>query len=138
MAAIAHIGVFLRHAAKRDGDGWRVNPPRERQHGGGSLFGVTEEPDLGLVRSKVTPQPLTTFVQPIRIAHQDAVDAIPHTFIECTDRGMFVSFMRHAVGGRMPPNGPGWNRRTIPCGHDAMIIAPRALAEMLFDVAQET
>ena len=53
------LGRFLRREANKNGDGWRVNPPR------GGSFGITKEPDLSLVRSKVTPQPLKTFLQPV-------------------------------------------------------------------------
>lgn len=135
MADIAHVGTMLRHNAKRKGDGWRVNPPMEGRLGRGGLFGVTEEPDLSLVRSKVTPQPLETFIQPVHIAHKDLVDAIPHTFIECTRRGLAVWLLRKAFMRRMLPlNETGWNRRALPTGHDAMIIAPQALAHLLLEI----
>lgn len=55
MADIAQIGTFLRHAAKRSREGWRVDPLREPGLGSGGLFGITQEPDLKLVRSKMTP-----------------------------------------------------------------------------------
>src|SRR5512143_1846187 len=54
-------GTMFRREANKNGDGWRVNPPPERPHGRRGLFDVTEEPDLGLVRSKITPQSLKTF-----------------------------------------------------------------------------
>lgn len=132
---IAHVGTMIRHDAKRNGDGWRVNPPREGRLGRGGLFGVTKEPDLSLVRSKITPQPLETFIQPVHIAHEDVVAAIPHTFIECTRRGLVVwLFRRIFTRGTLPPNEPGWKRRTLPSGHDAMIIAPQALAHLLLEI----
>ena len=135
MADIAHIGTMLRHKAKRNGDGWCVPPPREGRFGKGGLFDVTEEPDLSLVRSKVTPQSLETFIQPVHIAHKDVVAAIPHTFIECTRRGPVVWLLRRIFMRRMlRPNETAWNRRTLPSGHDAMIIAPQALAQLLLEI----
>lgn len=126
------VGTMLRRDANKNGDGWRVNPPRER----GGAFGITEEPDLSLVRSKVTPQSLKTFLQPVHITHQDAVAAIPHTFIECTGRGVIVWLMRRTLmRGSLPPNEPGWNRRTLASGHIAMIIAPQAVADLLLEFA---
>jgi pimeloyl-ACP methyl ester carboxylesterase len=126
------IGTMLRRDAHKNGDGWRVNPPRER----GGMFGVTKEPDLSLVRSKVTPQSLKTFIQPVHITHPDAVAAIPHTFIECTRRGVIVWLLRRILmRGSLPPNETGWNWRTLASGHDAMIIAPQALAELLLEFA---
>jgi pimeloyl-ACP methyl ester carboxylesterase len=124
------LGTILRREANKNGDGWRVNPPGERR---GRLYDVTEEPDLSLVRSKVTPQPLKTFTQPLHLTHPDAVAAIPHTYIECTRRGAIVWLMRRLMQGL--PSGPGWNRRTLASGHDAMIIAPQALADLLLEFA---
>jgi hypothetical protein len=126
------MGTMLRRDANKNGDGWRVNPPQER----GGAFGITEEPDLSLVRSKVTPQSLKTFLQPVHITHQDEVAAIPHTFIECTGRGVMVWLMRRTLmRGSLPPNEPGWNRRTLAAGHAAMISAPQAVADLLLELA---
>ncbi len=126
------VGTVLRREANKNGDGWRVNPPQER----GAAFGITKEPDLSLVRSKVTPQPLKTFLQPVHITHPDAVAAIPHTFVECTRRGLMVWLMRRILMPGSPlAKEPGWNRRTLATGHDAMIIAPQAVAELLLEFA---
>jgi hypothetical protein len=126
------VGAMLRRDANKNGDGWRVNPPLER----GGAFGITEEPDLSLVRSKVTPQSLKTFLQPVHITHQDAVATIPHTFIECTGRGVIVWLMRRTLmRGSLPANEPGWNRRTLASGHVAMIIAPQAVTDLLLEFA---
>jgi pimeloyl-ACP methyl ester carboxylesterase len=126
------MGTMLRRDANKNGDGWRVNPPRER----GGSFGITQEPDLSLVRSKITPQSLKTFLQPVHITHQDAVAAIPHTFIECTGRGVIVWLMRRTLmRGSLPPREPGWNRRTLATGHIAMILAPQAVADLLLEFA---
>ena len=124
------LGTILQRDANKNGDGWRVNPPGERR---GGLYDVTEEPDLSLVRSKVTPQSLKTFMQPLHLTHQDAVAAIPHTYIECTRRGVIVWLMRRLMHGL--PSDPGWNRRTLASGHDAMLIAPQALADLLLEFA---
>jgi hypothetical protein len=123
------VGTFLRREANKNGDGWRVNPPR------GGTFGITKEPDLSLVRSKVTPQPLKTFFQPVHITHPDAVAAIPHTFIECTRRGVIVWLMRRIFMGGSPLSEPGWNRRKLASDHIAMILEPQALADLLLEFA---
>ncbi|HEX9019416.1 MAG TPA: alpha/beta hydrolase [Anaerolineaceae bacterium] len=124
------MGTFLRREANKNGDGWRVNPPR------GGTFGITQEPDRSLVRSKVTPQPLKTFLQPVHITHPDAVAAIPHTYIECTRRGMIIWLLRRLfLRGSLPPTKAGWNRRTIASDHMAMILAPQAVADLLLELA---
>jgi pimeloyl-ACP methyl ester carboxylesterase len=123
--------TMLRRQANKSGDGWRVNPPPERPRGRGGLFDVTEEPDLSLVRSKITPQSLKTFLQPLHIVHLEAVAAIPSTFIECTRRGIIVQLTRRILMRSRLPSGPGWERRELATGHDAMIIAPQAVADLL-------
>ena len=121
------VGTFLRREANKNGDGWRVNPPR------GGTFGITKEPDLSLVRSKVTPQSLKTFFQPVHITHPDAVAAIPHTFIECTRRGVIVWLMRRIFMGSSPLSEPDWNRRKLASDHIAMILEPQAVADLLLE-----
>ncbi len=124
------VGAMMQREANKNGDGWRINPPLGR----GKAFGIKEEPDLSLVRSKVTAQPLKTFLQPLQLTHPDAVAAIPRTFIECTGRGAIVWLMRHIIPGALP-SGPGWNRRTIASDHMAMMVAPQALAGLLLELA---
>ncbi len=121
-----YLGTFLRREANKSGDGWRVNPPR------GGTFGIKKEPDMSLVRSKVTPHPLKTFLQPLHLTHPDAVAAIPHTYIECTRRGAIIWLMRRIfMRGSLSPTVSGWNRRTIASDHMAMILAPQAVADLL-------
>jgi hypothetical protein len=123
----------LRREANKHGDGWRVDPPRERPAFLGGLFGITQEPDLSMVRSKVTAQPLKTFTQPLRMTNQEAVSSIPHTFIQTTGGGPIYSLMRRTF--MRVPDGPGWRIRRLKTGHDAMIIAPRELADLLLELA---
>ncbi len=133
---VPFLGTMLRRDANKNGDGWRVSPPREKPRGRGGLYGVTEEPDLSLVRANTTPLSLKTFTQPLHITHPDALAAIPHTYIECTGRGVIVALLRRTLlRGSLPPTVTGWNWLTIASGHDAMIIAPRALADLLLELA---
>ncbi len=124
------LGTFLRREANKNGDGWRVNPPR------GGTFGIKKEPDLSLVRSRVTPQSLKTFLQPVQITHPDALAAIPHTYVECTRRGVIIWLMRRIfLRGSLPRTKLGWNRRTLASDHIVMILAPQALADLLLELA---
>ncbi len=124
------IGAFLQREANKTGAGWLVNPPR------GGAFGITKEPDASLVRSKVTPQPLKTFLQPVHIMHPNAVAAIPHTYIECTRRGVMVWLMRRLfLGSSLPLTKAGWNRRKLASDHIAMILEPHAVADLLLEFA---
>jgi pimeloyl-ACP methyl ester carboxylesterase len=95
------IGVFRRQARRR-GDGWRVDPPQ------GNSFGVTEATDVSWVRAMVTPQPLKTFEEPLRLTNPDIVSQFPRTHVSCTGRGPLYAFMRRLISPRaLPPKQPG-------------------------------
>jgi len=128
MADIAPIVIrLLRKQAQAHGDGWRVDSQ--------GTYGVTTEPDLSWVRSKVTPQPLKTFEQPLHLKNPTIVSAKPRTHIDCTGGGFFFSLMRHLLARRaLPPTEAGWRLRQLPTGHDAMITMPRELADLLLEV----
>jgi pimeloyl-ACP methyl ester carboxylesterase len=132
----ALVVAQFRREARRHGDGWRVDPPTQRPFGIGGLFGVTTEPDLSWVRSMLTPQSLKTFEEPLRLADPGIVARFPRTHIWCTGGGPLVLLLRRLVGPRaLPPKEPGWRLRRLSSGHDAMIIQPRALAELLLEIA---
>ncbi len=66
----------------------------------------------------------------------NAVAAIPHTYIECTRRGVIVWLMRRIFLRRsLPPTKQGWNRRTLASDHIAMILAPQAVVDLLLEYA---
>jgi len=49
---------------------------------------------------------------------------------------VIVSLLRRTLmRGRLPPSDRGWNWRTLASDHDAMIIAPQALADQLLELA---
>jgi pimeloyl-ACP methyl ester carboxylesterase len=110
--------------------------PTQRPFGIGGLFGVTTEPDLSWIRSMLTPQSLKTFEEPLRLADPGIVARFPRTHIWCIGGGPLVLLLRRLVGPRaLPQKEPGWRLRRLPSGHDAMIITPRALAEVLLEIA---
>ena len=132
MAAIAPMTIrLLRKKAQAHGDGWRVDSQ--------GTYGVTTEPDLSWVRSKVTPQSLKTFEQPLHLKNPAIVSAKPRTHIACTGGGFLFSFirhiMRHVLARRaLPPTEAGWRLRQLRTGHMAMILMPRELADLLLEV----
>src|SRR6202790_4898172 len=102
------ITWILRKQAR---DGWRVNPL--------GTYGVTTEPDLSWVRSKVTPQSLKTFEQPLHLKNPAIVSAKPRTHIACTGGGFFFSLMRHIMRHvlarrALPPTEAGGGLRELP------------------------
>lgn len=123
----------FRREARRHGDGWRVDPPTQRP---GGLFGVTTEPDLSWVRSLLTPESLKTFEERLHLADPGIVARFPRTHIWCTGGSRLVRLLRQLLGPRaLPPKEPGWQLRRLPTGHDAMIIDPQALADLLLAIA---
>jgi pimeloyl-ACP methyl ester carboxylesterase len=87
-------------------------------------YGLTDPADLIWVKENLTPHPWACFTQKLRLAHAEAIDAIPRTDIHC------ASMMRFAPDQAERSRGADrvWDLDT---GHDAMITAPEALAEML-------
>ena len=119
--------LLLRRQAQADG--WRIDSR--------GTYGVMTEPDLSWVLSKVTPQPLKTLEQPLHLKNPAIVSATPRTHIDCTSSSFFFSLMRHLLAPRaLPPKEAGWRLRQLPTGHDAMITAPRELADLLLEVGQ--
>jgi pimeloyl-ACP methyl ester carboxylesterase len=118
---------LLRKKAQAHGDGWRLDPR--------GTYGVTTEPDQSWVRSKLTPQPLKTYEQPLHLKNPAIVSAKPRTHICCTGAGCFRSLMRRILVRRaLPPREEGWRLRQLPTSHCAMITMPRELADLLLEV----
>ena len=126
MVDVSPIVIWLLRK-QAQGDGWRLASRGD--------YGVTTEPDRSWVLSKVTPQPLKTLEQPLHLKNPAIVSTKPRTHIDCTSSGFVFSLLRHLLAPRaLPPREAGWRLRTLPTGHDAMITAPRELADLLLEV----
>ena len=120
------IFCVLRKIARAHGDGWRLDPR--------GTYGVATEADQSWVRSKVTPQPLRTYEQPLQLKNPAIVSSKPRTHICCTDGGFFRSLVRQILVRRaLPPREEGWHLRRLPTSHCAMITMPRELADLLLE-----
>jgi pimeloyl-ACP methyl ester carboxylesterase len=118
---------LLRRQAQAHGDGWRIASR--------GTYGVTTEPDRSWMLSKLTPQPLKTYEQPLHLKNSAIVSTKPRTHIDCTGSGFFFLLMRHLLAPRaLPPTEAGWCLRQLPTGHMAMITMPRELADVLLEV----
>jgi pimeloyl-ACP methyl ester carboxylesterase len=104
----------LEQEAKTKGDGYKIAPMVE-------ILGITDAADLEWVSTRLRPFPIGAFRQ--------AVDAptyawrIPSSFIHCKGFGFGATAERCRQAG--------WPVLEIDCGHDAMIIKPHELAELL-------
>jgi pimeloyl-ACP methyl ester carboxylesterase len=107
-----------------DPQAWRVPPGSTR------FLGVTEEADIRWLQPKLVPQPGRTVLTPVHRANP-AARLLPRTYIWCTDTN-YAPLRRTAERLRETP---GWRVHALPTGHDAMVTAPTALADLLLDLA---
>jgi pimeloyl-ACP methyl ester carboxylesterase len=93
------------------------------------LFGIHDPGDKAWALARLTPHPWKTFAQKLDLKNEAAVRRIPRTHIACKGN----------PEGRSPP----FRERCydadrlfeIDTGHDLMITEPRALADMLLQLA---
>ena len=104
-------------SAAEQGFGWLV-PVRKL-----SVLGVTDQADVEWLLPKLTPHPWKTYTDPLRLT--GAADEVPTAFIEC------VSWMRIFANQADRARDRGWPVHELDTGHEAMVTAPKALAEML-------
>ena len=97
----------------------RVAPPPV------SLWGLTKEDHVAFVKPREAPHPFATMAQKIRL--EGNVARLPKTFIYCSSPAT-GSFDQFAAKYR---NDPAWKFFELPTGHDAMILMPERVAELL-------
>ena len=89
-------------------------------------FGITDPKVAGWTKSRLTPQPLQTFMDRLHLEHPLG-NGKPGTYICCTAPLWGSTGASRDLARRMP----GWAWREIACGHDAMLIKPDELTDML-------
>jgi hypothetical protein len=77
------------------------------------------------VQNKLTPHPYNTFVSPLKLANKVG-NSLPTTYIVCTD-----PIYKPLDVSRNWVKAAGWKVVEIKSGHDAMVIAPDHLADIL-------
>src|SRR5262249_59462231 len=90
-----------------------------------AAFGVTDKAQAAWLEARLTPHPFSTFVSPLHLANKVG-NGLPATYIVCVDP---VYAPLQASRDRI--RRAGWTTRVIRSGHDAMVIAPGALANVL-------
>lgn len=105
------------------GFGWLV-PVRKL-----SVLGVTDQADIDWLTPKLTPHPWKTFTDPLRLT--GAGHRVPAAFIEC------VSWMRVFAAHADRARERGWPVHELASGHEAMVTAPRELAETLLRIVDQ-
>jgi pimeloyl-ACP methyl ester carboxylesterase len=110
----------LEKEAKEKGDGYKIAPIVD-------ILGIQDANDLEWARARLRPHPIGTFRQPVDASTFAA--KIPSTFVLCKRFG----FGETAERCRRK----GWPVFEIDCGHDAMIIKPQDLCELLVTAARQ-
>jgi pimeloyl-ACP methyl ester carboxylesterase len=90
-----------------------------------AAFGITDAAQTQFVQSRFTPHPFNTFVSPLKLANKVGND-LPTTYIICAD-----PIYKPLEASRNWVKAAGWKTIEIQCGHDAMVIAPDRLADLL-------
>ncbi|MCC6627116.1 MAG: alpha/beta hydrolase [Chloroflexi bacterium] len=109
----------FRARAARDGDGWRITPNAP------AALGLDDPADAAWAGPRLTPQPLATFTQPVRLT--SAGDVIPRAYVFCAPARPGSRLAEFAAQARAA----GWAYQEVATGHDAMITAPAATAAAL-------
>jgi pimeloyl-ACP methyl ester carboxylesterase len=90
-----------------------------------SAFGVTKAKEAEWVNRHLTPHPFATFTSPLKLANKVG-NGLPATYIVCTD-----PIYQPLESSRTWIREHGWKTVEIAAGHDAMVIAPDRLADLL-------
>ena len=141
--------IYLDAAVMEDGETWfGLLPPEtaaarkeaaQEVTGGLSLpvgpvesFGVENPSDVAFLEGRLTPHPLATFSTPLRLKGPCG-NGLPAHYITCTDP-VYVP----AKLGLGRARDKGWPVSELAAGHDAMVIAPQATADLLERIGSES
>lgn len=114
--------AFWETAIARLGSGWQAPPPELER------LGVSDDDADWLVRY-LTPQPTGTWHERATYLHP-AGPPVPATLIAC------VAPLTAGRPRAKRDTNPDWGYAELAAGHDAMVTAPRALADLLDRIAR--
>jgi pimeloyl-ACP methyl ester carboxylesterase len=114
--AVPERAARMREEGERTGS---VTPPPL------ALWGITRQEHIDFVKPRETRHPFGTMRQKIRL--EGNTGRLPKTFIYCSSPAT-GSFDQFAAKYR---NDPAWTFFELPTGHDAMILMPERVAELL-------
>jgi pimeloyl-ACP methyl ester carboxylesterase len=91
-----------------------------------SVFGINDAKDAAWVASRLKPHPIKSYEDTLTLKRPLGAGR-PTTYIACTN----PTYQAIAHARQWVKAQPDWIYRELETGHDAMILAPDALAEML-------
>jgi pimeloyl-ACP methyl ester carboxylesterase len=95
-----------------------------------SAFGIVDPLQQARVDSRLTPHPLGAYLSSLPFSGAQG-DPVPADYIVCSD-----PLYAPLGSSRDRARDAGWPIHDLPTGHDAMIIAPEALAHLLEAIAR--
>jgi pimeloyl-ACP methyl ester carboxylesterase len=95
-----------------------------------AAFGVTEPQDVAWLRRRLTPHPLHSYMAPIRLNHPPG-NGVNKTYIACTHPAYEPLVPTQEWVRRQN----GWRYLELASGHDAMVLHPETLTQMLISCA---
>jgi hypothetical protein len=79
------------------------------------------------VHRRLTPHPLATYTTPLMLEHPLG-NGLPCTYVHCANPSYdTLAPVREHIRSQHP----GWGWESIDTGHDAMVLAPALLADLL-------
>ncbi|MEV6013669.1 alpha/beta fold hydrolase [Streptomyces sp. NPDC051976] len=115
------VAGHYRESVAGPGFGWLI-PVRSL-----TVLGVTDQADLDWLAPRLTPHPWLSYTESLRLT--GACEQVPAAYVECTD--WMRVFQPHAERAASL----GWPVHHISTGHEAMVTAPKELAELLLIIA---
>jgi pimeloyl-ACP methyl ester carboxylesterase len=88
-------------------------------------WAITDPDDRAWVGPRLRPHPVGALADPLPL---DPLPDVPRTFVHCTVKPAGDSFAATAAALR---DDPAWRVDELATGHDAMVTAPKELAELL-------
>lgn len=115
----ADVAALRRQLAEDHDAGLSLPPPPAL------VMGITDPDDAAWIERMMTPHPFRTMSTPLEITGTPGAD-LPAEYIVCTDPDY-----PQLANDRARAKGYGWPIREIAAGHDCMVSAPEALADLL-------
>lgn len=106
-----------------------IRPPRP------TSLGLEAPEDIAFVQDRLTPHPIGTYRDPLRLAHQLG-NGLPVSYWRCTTPPFAA--VREARDRAWEAFGTKWDWKDLACGHDAMVSAPDLVAQSLMDLDRGT
>lgn len=96
-----------------------------------ALWGHTDAALIAWLKPREVPHSYAAQTQALRLSNEAALKRIPKTFVHCTSPGT-GSFDQFAAKYRKDP---AWRFYELKSGHDAMLLKPREVADILLEQA---